>query len=174
VRFSAITDCYALPFILSYDGPNPVILRLQMRLMLWAMDLYHRSGKYLFRPDYLSRMGADLHFCELSRLYLNKTINLRQLYPPVTGRMEPKNMPNYRAPKVKSNLGPDPVIGNLMAAISVGNSGGHVMCLQIIPIRTDLLPKDDTVSRRHVPLHNHNISVCAANLVAYSCHVWIQ
>ena len=41
VRFSAITDCYALRFILSYDGPNPVILCLQMRLMLWAMDRYH-------------------------------------------------------------------------------------------------------------------------------------
>ena len=42
-RFTAITDCYALRFILSYEGPNPVILRLQMRLMLWAMDLYHKN-----------------------------------------------------------------------------------------------------------------------------------
>ena len=47
VRFTAITDCYALRFILSYDGPNPVILRLQMRLMLWAMDLYHRNGFFI-------------------------------------------------------------------------------------------------------------------------------
>ena len=35
VRFTAIIDCYALMFILSYDGPNTVILRLQMRLMLF-------------------------------------------------------------------------------------------------------------------------------------------
>ena len=41
IRFTAITDCYGLRFILSYDGPNPVILRLQMRLMLWSMDLHH-------------------------------------------------------------------------------------------------------------------------------------
>ena len=27
-RFTAITDCYGLRFILSYDGPNAVILRL--------------------------------------------------------------------------------------------------------------------------------------------------
>ena len=70
---------YALRFVLSYDGPNPVILRLQMRVMLWAMKFYHRNGNFLFHPDYLSRLGADLHFCELTRTYLNKTINLRQL-----------------------------------------------------------------------------------------------
>ena len=34
VRFTAITDCYALRFILSYDGPNPVMVCLQMRLMI--------------------------------------------------------------------------------------------------------------------------------------------
>ena len=77
VRFTSITDCIALRFILSYDGPNPVILRLQMTLMLWAVILYHRNGMFLFHPGYLSRLGADLHFCELTRTYLNKTIHLR-------------------------------------------------------------------------------------------------
>ena len=77
-------------------------------------------------------------------------------------------MLNYRAPKVKSNLGPDPIVGSLTAAINVGNSGGHTMCLQVVPVRTYLLPEGEIVSRRHVPLHNHNISVCAASLVAYS------
>ena len=32
------------------------------------------------------------------------------------------NIPNYRALKVKSYLSPDPIVGNLMAAINVGNS----------------------------------------------------
>ena len=82
-------------------------------------------------------------FCEFSRLYLNKTVNLRQLCPPVTGHMVPKNMPNYRLSKVKSKLGPDPLIGNLMAAISVANSGGHVMCLQVVHVRIDFLPASD-------------------------------
>jgi hypothetical protein len=68
VRFSAITDCYTLRFILSYEGPSPVISCLQMRLMLWAMDLHHKKGKFLFHSDYLSRLGADLRFCELIRL----------------------------------------------------------------------------------------------------------
>ena len=136
--------------------------------MLWAIDLYHRNGKFLFHPDYLSRLGADLHFCELSRLYLNKTVNLRQLYPPVSGRMEPKNMPNYRAPRIKFKLGADQVIGSLVTQITLGGSGGHEFCLQVVPIRTGFLSEEEQQSLRHVPLHNHDVAVHAAGLVAYS------
>ena len=32
-RFVWVTDCYSIKFILSYEGGNPAILRLQMRLM---------------------------------------------------------------------------------------------------------------------------------------------
>ena len=39
VRFTSLTDNYALRFILTYDGPNPVLLRLQMRFMLVTMDI---------------------------------------------------------------------------------------------------------------------------------------
>lgn len=42
--FTWLTDCYALRFILSYDGNNPTILRLQMRLMCWDMTIEHRPG----------------------------------------------------------------------------------------------------------------------------------
>ena len=44
VRFTSLTDFYASSFILSYGGTNVVILHLQMRLMLWYMDIYHRPG----------------------------------------------------------------------------------------------------------------------------------
>ena len=139
---------------------------------MWAMDLHHRNGKFLFHPDYLSRLGADLHFCELTRLYLNKTVNLRQLYPPVSGRMMPQNMPNYRAPRIKSALGADPAIGSLMAQISLGNSGGHELCLQVVPVRTGFLSQEEQQSMRYVPLHNHDVAVHAASLVAYSFAVY--
>ena len=56
-----------------------------------------------------------------------------------------------------------------MAVINVGNSGGHAMCLQVVPVRTDLLSEGSSMSNRHTPyLYNHHISVCVANLVAYS------
>ena len=42
-RFTWATDCYGICFILTYDGTNPAVLRLQMRLMCWSMDLEHRN-----------------------------------------------------------------------------------------------------------------------------------
>ena len=99
MRFTSLTDNYALRFILTYDGNNPVILRLQMRFMLVSMDIYHRPGE-LMRPDYLSRLGANLCFDELMRTYPNFTSNLRKNYSPVTGMMLPANMPGYRGPIV--------------------------------------------------------------------------
>ena len=38
-RFVWVTDCYAIKFILSYEGGNSAILRLQMRLMCWDVDM---------------------------------------------------------------------------------------------------------------------------------------
>ena len=51
-RFIWVTDCYAIKFILSYDGGNPAILCLQMRLMGWDMDIVHRNDHHLDDADY--------------------------------------------------------------------------------------------------------------------------
>ena len=40
-RFVWVMDCYAIKFILSYKGGNPAILRLQMRLVCWDVDIVH-------------------------------------------------------------------------------------------------------------------------------------
>ena len=67
IQFTAITNCYGLRFILSYGGPNRVILRLQMRLMLLSMDLHHRAAKFVLSSDYfflvLERI-SDLMRCQ--------------------------------------------------------------------------------------------------------------
>ena len=91
-----------------------------------------------------------------------------QLYPPVTGRMKPRNTSNYIAPRIKSKLGADPVIGSLVAQITLHGSGGHEFCLQVVPIRTGFLSEEDQKSLRHVPLHNYNVAVHAAGLVSSS------
>ena len=51
-RFVWVTDCYAAGFILSYDGNNPVVLQLQMRLMCWDVDIIHRNDIHLTDADY--------------------------------------------------------------------------------------------------------------------------
>jgi hypothetical protein len=40
-RFVWVTDCYAIKFILSYDGADPAILQLQMHLMGWDINIVH-------------------------------------------------------------------------------------------------------------------------------------
>jgi hypothetical protein len=40
-QFVWVTDCYAVRFILSYDGNNPAILWLQMQLMCWDVTIVH-------------------------------------------------------------------------------------------------------------------------------------
>jgi hypothetical protein len=157
-------------------------LNLQMRLMLWAMDLHHRSAKFLFSPDYLSRLGADLRFDEMSRLYLAKTTDIRKMYPPVSGAMRPENMPGYREPKIHTDLASDdpaapgttaascwvdPAIAPLLTSITVGRSNGHEFCLQVIPILTGHLSSVEQKSLRHVSLYNHEIPVFAAEITAF-------
>ena len=72
-RFVWVTDCYAIKFILSYKGGNPAILRLQMRLMCWDVDIVHRPDVELVDADYWSQLGADLNFDPLYRKYLELT-----------------------------------------------------------------------------------------------------
>ena len=189
-RFTALTDCFALRFILSYDGPNPVLLRLQMRFQLWAMDLYHRSGFLMVSPDYMSRVGADLCFDELSRNYLNRTVNLRKNYPAASGTMLPENMPGYRAPRVRSVLPPDtttvattlvslsddnyvdPAFAPILTSIYSGNSGGHHFCLQTVPILTGYLTAEESDRITYRPLYQHHIPVIASELTSYSFAVY--
>jgi hypothetical protein len=45
-------DCYAAKFVLSYDGANPAILRLQMHLMCWDVDIVHQPDVELVDNDY--------------------------------------------------------------------------------------------------------------------------
>ena len=96
MRFLWITDCYAVCFILSYDGTNPAVLRLQMRLMCWDMDIQHRNAEYLKGPDYFSRLLADLCFDPLLRNYIQRAQSLRSANAPVIDlSMHEENMPYY-------------------------------------------------------------------------------
>jgi hypothetical protein len=61
-RFVWVTVCYAIKFILSYEGGNPAILRLQMRLMWWDVDIVHRPDTELVDANYWSRLGVDIEF----------------------------------------------------------------------------------------------------------------
>jgi hypothetical protein len=98
-RFVWVTDCYAAKFVLSYDGANPAILRLQMRLMCWDVDIVHRPDVELVDADYWSRLGVDIVYDPLLRDYMAYTMKTRAAHPPPTELpMRPENMPYYRGP----------------------------------------------------------------------------
>jgi hypothetical protein len=96
-----VTDCYTIKFILSYEGGNPVILRLQMRLMCWDVDIIYQPDSELIDANYWSCLGADIIFDPLFCKYLQLTHQLRQSKPvPTDLPMRPENMPYYRGPQI--------------------------------------------------------------------------
>jgi hypothetical protein len=70
--FTWVTDCYALKFILSYDGHNSAILCLQMCFMCWDMDIEYRNDIHLTDADYWSRLGADICYDPLLKDYIER------------------------------------------------------------------------------------------------------
>ena len=83
-QFVWMTDCYAIKFILSYDGANHAILCLQMRLMGWDVNIVHQNDHYITNADYWLRLGTDLCFDPLFKNYLDLTRTLCIENPPPT------------------------------------------------------------------------------------------
>ena len=76
-RFTNIGDCYSLKFIMTYEGSNPVILRIQMRLMLWPVDITHRLRDFNVDGDFMSKLAIDARFDPLLAKYLATAAELR-------------------------------------------------------------------------------------------------
>jgi hypothetical protein len=136
-RFVWVTDCYATRFILSYDGNNPAVLRLQMRLMCWHVDIVHQNDTHLADADYWSRLGADICFNPLFKSYLNFDRGLRERCPaPTLLPMKPENMPYYRGPQFASRDMPSGVDTPLDPP-SAADEAYHSHCLSILSAMVD-------------------------------------
>jgi hypothetical protein len=100
--FVWVTDCYAIKFILSYKGGESTILRLQMRLMCWDVDIVYCLDTKLVDTDYWSLLGVDLEFDPLLHNYLAYALQCCNLNPPPTNLpMSPENMPYYGGPRIQ-------------------------------------------------------------------------
>ena len=187
-RFTWCTDCNALRFILTYDGNNPVLLRLQMRFMMWSCDIIHRNAEFLGDADYLSRLGADLDYDPLMISYLNLTTKLRDMYPPVDGPMKPDNMPGYRGPRIRApapdapvNLAAisaladsveDPHIAPILQAIYLDESGGSTHCLEMVPVEFGHLSPSQLSASEGLVLYNNDIPLLASELSSFAWAVY--
>ena len=106
-RFTNISDCYSIKYLMGYEGKNPVILRLQLRLMLWPVDIVHRTRDFNVDSNYMSKLALDTRHDPLLKLYLERASDLRNKYPALGGKVIlPENMPGYR-PKCKSDTSND-------------------------------------------------------------------
>jgi hypothetical protein len=116
-RFVWVTDCYALKFILSYNGWNPSNLHLQMQFMCWDMIIEHRNNACLTNADYFSRLGADLCFNPLLKEYVQQAHTLRCCSPaPTDMPIAPKFQPYFRGPCISSPKSQPPPLGLAMHA----------------------------------------------------------
>ena len=103
-RFVWVTDCYAVKFLLSYDGANQAILRLQMRLMGWDVDIVHRTNDYLVDANYWSRLDSDLCYDPSFKKYLHLVAELQKAHPPPKELpIKEENMPYYRGPRIPAD-----------------------------------------------------------------------
>ena len=175
-RFLWVTDCYAIKFILSYEGGNPAILRLQMRLMCWDVDIVHRPDSELIDADYWSRLGVDMEFDPLFREYLEFTHQLCQSHPaPTDLPMRPENMPYYRGPRFQppkpnqDTEGPNAEtlhVQNLLTEITTSASWGHTH-LSNIPIRFGAAEAAVLTTMPSRPLLNSELAQYARQALQY-------
>ena len=124
-RFTWTTDCHAIKFILSYNGKNPAILRLQMRFMCWDMDIEHRNDIHLTNADYFSRLGSDLCYDPLLRDYIERVDAIKRAHPSESALpMEPQNMPYYRGPRLPKIV-PEAVSAVAITSVPTINTGSQ-------------------------------------------------
>jgi hypothetical protein len=123
-RITWVTDCYAIKFVLSYDGRNPSILRLQMQLMCWDMDIEHRNDIFLTDADYWSRLGINLCFDSLLKSYIEQVNSFCQSRPsPTALPPAPKNMPYFRGPRLPPQVAsPDASLPGVHHSMPVDNT----------------------------------------------------
>eukprot|EP00956_Cyclotella_meneghiniana_P037713 scaffold143282_cov76-Cyclotella_meneghiniana.AAC.4 len=181
MQFTWLTDCYALRFVMSYDGNNPAVLRLQMRLMCWDMVIVHRPGTEMTAADYLSRLGADLCFDPLLKDYIERVSQFKLSNRPIsTLPMLPANMPGYRGPRKRSTPASDSpdveecISDNatvaLIDAIYVRDSNGHGSYLANVPVCFGSFHEfiDLTSIYKSKPLYNSELVLTARAI--NECH----
>ena len=80
-------------FILSYDGTNGLLCRLQMRLCMLHVDIRHRNARWLGGADYFSRHGGDMWHDSLLAQYNAFAARLIKDHATPIGPLLPEQMP---------------------------------------------------------------------------------
>jgi hypothetical protein len=140
-RFVWVTDCYAVKFILSYDGINQAILQLQMLLMGWDVDIVHQCNEHLIDANYWYQLDAKLCYDPLFHTYLSLVEVFKWNHPtPTKIPMNVEHMPYYQGPRIpnlKHSLDGSNVIAphtnfHDQASVDVVDHAGAMIMTQIV------------------------------------------
>ena len=120
IPFSNIGDCVGIKWIMSYEGTNAPIMRLQMELMSWWFTVTHRPNRMLINADFFSRIKKDLQFDPLLIQYMQVAHDIYKRNQPDASSPEvsPENMPNYKGKRST----PVAVTVNLLTADTSANT----------------------------------------------------
>jgi hypothetical protein len=147
-RFVWVTDCYALKFILSYNGRNPSTLRLQMQFMGWDMINEHRNNISLTNANYFSQLGADLCFNPLLKEYFQQA-HIFCLYSPAPAKIPiaPEFQPYFRGPHINSPKSQPPPQGLAMHAdVAIIPATTSLQLLENWPVSFECFPHSSDAS----------------------------
>ena len=177
MRFTWVTDCYGIRFILTYEGANPAVLRLQMRMMCHDCDIVHRNRFWIVDADYFSYLGADLCYDPLLMDHLQRASAMRREHPtPDTLPMMPENMPGFRGPRIinpETNKAEQPqvdlIAASLLTQIVLEDSNGHE-CLEHVPVQFgQFKPESVSVNLSGVrALYNNDLPLAAQQIARFS------
>jgi hypothetical protein len=98
IPFSNIGGCISIKWIMSYEGTNAPVMRLQMELMSWWFTVTHRPNRMLMDADFFSCLKKSLQFDPLLIQYMEvaHSIYTRNKPDADSPDVSPKNMPNYK------------------------------------------------------------------------------
>jgi hypothetical protein len=145
-KFVWVTDYYMAQFMMTYEGSNPAVLRIQMHLMGWDVAIVHHTNNFLIDADYWSQLDADLCYDPLFKEYLHIVSHLHSTFPvPSKLPMQVANMPYYCGPHIHCNaelfITPtiDDTPSNAQVQLSlftdVTSTSSVILPLSIIPVR---------------------------------------
>lgn len=98
--FTLLTDCRALKWLMTYDGNNHAVRRLQLEMLGYWFTIVNRPQRMLEDANYFSRLAANIHIDPLLKDYLTIARQLYSKYKPEDEDLTSNNMPGRRKRKI--------------------------------------------------------------------------
>lgn len=173
--FTLVTDCRALLWIMSYDGHNHAVRRLQLEMLGYWFTVVNRPGRMLEDANYFSRIHENVDIDPLLGNYLTYARHLYSKNPPPDGEITCDNMPGRRQKRKKTPASDDVLSGNLIQikltdeplAIHIQDEAHtHHQVLTNTPI--DFVTNPALQATATTSYHNSYIATAAATLSTFT------